>query len=118
MDREVAERRHDTRFTHPAVTSARATLRPGCIATIVNLSVGGALVQSARPLRPGARTHVQLATDRRACSLTATVLRCVVALIDEQGVLYRSALRFDRPCDLLTGTLHPWRVSDARRPAG
>lgn len=100
MDCTIEERRTDARFAHPGVTSARATLRPGCIATLVNLSAGGALVQSPRPLRPGARIHVQLTTDKRACAITALVLRCAVSMIDDHGVIYRGALRFDRPCDL------------------
>ena len=76
MDCTIEERRTDARFAHPGVTSARATLRPG------------------------ARIHVQLTTDKRACAITALVLRCAVSMIDDQGVIYRGALRFDRPCEL------------------
>jgi len=118
MDAALRERRRDTRFTHPGVTSARVTLRPGRIATLVNLSAGGALVQSPRPLRPGAQVHVLLNTDRRACSVNAAVLRCTVSMIDEQGVIYRGALLFEHRCDLFgeSSTRSGYRMPPRTRP--
>ena len=79
----------------------RAVLRPGRAVSLVNLSVGGALVESPRPLRPGSSVHLQVTTGARAIGLTARVLRCAVAVIDADGVLYRGALMFDQRCESL-----------------
>jgi len=69
---------------------------------IVDVSAGGALLQSGRPLRPGARVHVQIVTTMRAFALVAKVLRCEVWMLDSlQGVTYRGALQFEQRCDLL-----------------
>jgi hypothetical protein len=63
--------------------------------------MGGALVESPRPLRPGSSVHLQVTTGDRAIGLTARVLRCAVAVIGADGVLYRGALMFDERCDSL-----------------
>jgi hypothetical protein len=90
------ERRGDRRRR---LCAAQATLRPGCDVSVIDLSSGGALVQGHRPLRPGARVHVRLETDRGIVSLAAYVLRCMVWSLDgEEGVMYRGALRFEAPC--------------------
>jgi PilZ domain len=99
VDRALTDRRGEPRLEAEALTVADATLRPGCPVQIVDLSAGGAQVQSERPLRPGSRVHVRFATEHRAVSVAATVMRCTVwALHPEKGVLYRGALRFDERC--------------------
>ena len=56
-------------------------------------------MQACRPLRPGARVHLQLVTEVRTCVLTARVLRCAVWSLDPQhGVTYRGALKFEDRC--------------------
>jgi hypothetical protein len=93
------ERRVDARFRQAALAPTRATLRPGCDVTVIDLSAGGALVQARRPLRPGARVHLQLATLGRMFALSAHVLRCAVWSLDgEDGVIYRGALQFEHRC--------------------
>lgn len=70
---------------------------------MVDVSAGGALVQAERPLRPGARVHVQIVTKLRVFALIARVLRCEVWMLDSpQGVTYRGALQFEERCEL------PW----------
>ena len=99
MGEQVVDRRADTRIALPA-GSVRATLRPGCEVRVVNVGPGGALVQGERPLRPGARVHVQVVTSARAFTLTARVLRCAVwTLHPVDGVTYRGALQFDDRCE-------------------
>jgi len=72
---------------------------------VVDVSAGGALVQAERPLRPGARVHVQIVTKLRVFALIARVLRCEVWMLDSsQGVTYRGALQFEERCDL------PWEA--------
>ena len=102
MAQPLTDRRADTRFGQPLIAGTQAILRPGYAVSLVDLSAGGALIQGPRPLRPGARVHLQLLTGTRRLGIAAQVLRCSVASLDSrQGVQYRGALRFDRRCDLL-----------------
>ncbi|HXG56977.1 MAG TPA: PilZ domain-containing protein [Vicinamibacterales bacterium] len=96
MDQQVIDRRMETRFPLPSQTVARVTLRPGCSVDLVDMSAGGVLVEAQRPLRPGARVHLQVATPDRTFSIAAHVTRCVVWSLDPlDGVRYRGALRFE-----------------------
>jgi hypothetical protein len=100
VDHVVGERRADARAGVSA-TSVRATLRPGNSVEIVDLSRRGALVQCARPMRPGGRVHLQVVTPDRTVTVAARVLRCSVwALHPTEGARYRGALHFDDPCEL------------------
>jgi hypothetical protein len=81
--------------------STRATVRPGCDVLVIDLSAGGALVEAHRPLRPGARVHVQIVARERSTAVTAHVVRCVVWSLDEaDGIVYRGALQFERRLSL------------------
>ena len=94
------DRRVDARFEVPPRAGARATLRPGCAITLVDVSAGGALVEAARPLRPGARVHLQILTTSRRFAIAAHVLRCAVWALDPlAGVTYRGAVRFEHPVE-------------------
>jgi len=102
MAQPLMDRRADTRFGQPVIAGTQAILRPGYAVSLVDLSSGGALIQGSRPLRPGARVHLQLLTGTRRLGIAAHVLRCAVASLDSrQGVQYRGALRFDHRCDAL-----------------
>lgn len=96
MDHQASERREDARFTPPPRIDVRATLRPGCVVVLIDVSARGALVQAARPLRPGARVHLQVLTSSRRFLTAGTILRCMVwSLVGDDGVIYRGAIRFD-----------------------
>jgi hypothetical protein len=96
----MRERREDARFVPPPRLELRATLRPGTLVVLLDVSARGALVQAARPLRPGARVHLQVRTAARRVSMAATILRCMVwSLVGDDGVIYRGALRFDHPVE-------------------
>ena len=96
----MTERRRDARFRHVWLQAVRATLRPGCVVALIDLSARGALVQARRPLRPGARVLLQLATDSRSTAIAAHVLRCAVWALDpHDGVTYQGALMFEERCD-------------------
>jgi hypothetical protein len=70
-----------------------------------DLSVGGALVQATRPLRPGARLHFQLVLRDHSFGVVAHVLRCAVWALDPQeGITYRGALQFETRCELFRET--------------
>ena len=92
----MTERRAHERAEDDWTRTARASLRPGCPIAILNISCGGALIEAARPLRPGTRAMLQIATPRGPVGLSALVLRCAVSFVSaDAGVLYRAALRFD-----------------------
>ena len=92
----MTERRAHERAEDEWTRTARASLRPGYRIAILNISGGGALIESRRPLRPGSRAMLQIATPRGPVGLSALVLRCgISALSADAGVLYRAALKFD-----------------------
>lgn len=98
MDQPLTERRVDARAA--VVAPSRATLRPGCIVALVDLSAGGALVHAQRPLRPGAQVHLQVVTTARTFAVAAQILRCAVWSLDPRdGVIYRGALEFQHRCE-------------------
>ncbi len=101
------ERRHAARLTAAdgaAVPPVR--IRPGHAASIVDISAGGALVESERGLSPGTHVELQLIIAAQRCSVRGRVLRCAVAEVHAAGVRYRSAIAFDQQV--------PWPV----RPDG
>ena len=96
----VGERRAHERAADEWIRTAKASLRPGCPISIVNISRGGALVEGTQPMRPGTRVLLQIVIPSNAFGLSAVVVRCDVrALSVEQGVIYRGALRFDERRD-------------------
>ncbi len=100
MGQPVKDRRREPRYVGSPDDITRATLRPGRIVQVVDLSASGALVQADRPLRPGARLHFHFVIGRREFRLTARVLRCAVWMLDSlEGITYRGALQFDERCE-------------------
>jgi hypothetical protein len=97
----LRDRRSDPRYGWSSEDISHATLRPGCIVRVIDLSAGGALVQANRPLRPGARLHFQLVLRQRTFGLIARVLRCDVWALDSpEGITYRGGLQFEERCEL------------------
>lgn len=80
---------------------SEAKLRPGLDAAVIDLSHGGALVETHRRLLPGARVVLQLLGPQVRLVVPATVLRCYVfAVVRDRGVRYRGALAFDKTLDV------------------
>jgi hypothetical protein len=68
------------------------------------VSASGALVEGARPLRPGARVELHLAIDGRRVVLPGRVARCLVAAIEaDRGIIYHAGLSFDQRFDWSCG---------------
>lgn len=71
-----------------------AVLRPGVTVAVVELSAGGALVESSARVRPGASTELGLdGVDGRRCAVPARVVRCWVTALDP--LRYRCAVTFE-----------------------
>ncbi len=81
-----------------------ARLRPGFEAGLVDVSRGGALVETLTRLRPGLKALLLLTTTDGELRASGEVVRAWVSAIPpDRGVLYRGALRFDRPMTLPEG---------------
>jgi hypothetical protein len=107
----MSERRRADR-TGGAGISAR--VRPGHRVHVVDVSTGGALLEAARPLRPGAAVEVQFERTEGRVRISATVVRCGIAAIDpEHGPTYRAAVAFTETLEW-PGTRDSGRASSAR----
>ena len=100
MAHPLTERRMHSRFGHPTIVGIHAILRPRHEIAVVNLSAGGALIVSPRPLRPGSRVFLQVTIAGQTGGRASQVVRCAVASLEgSEGVKYRSAIRFDEHWD-------------------
>lgn len=75
----------------------RARLRPGRTAQILDLSTGGALIETDWRLLPGTRVEMQVGDPVPLFRVSARILRCHVVLLDRERVRYRAALKFEKP---------------------
>ena len=73
----------------------RARLRPGRTAHIVDLSAGGALIETDWRLLPGMRVEMQVGEPIPLFRVAGRILRCHVALLDRGRIRYRGALVFE-----------------------
>jgi len=73
----------------------RARLRPGRTAHVIDLSPGGALIETDWRLLPGTRVELQLGQPVPKFRVTGRILRCHVALLDRERIRYRGALAFE-----------------------
>jgi hypothetical protein len=90
-DRRQARRRR-TVDDH-GIVSAR--VRPGREASLLDVSAGGALVETTYRLLPGSPIELHVATNERRVSVRGGVLRSAVVGVRATGICYRSAIGFD-----------------------
>ena len=91
------ERRASTRVLALTMEGMeRARLRPGRTADIVDLSCGGALIETDWRLLPGMRVELQVGDPVPLFRVAARILRCHVAVVDRTRIRYRGALMFDK----------------------
>ncbi len=76
------------------IVSAR--VRPGFDVELIDVSSGGALIESARRLLPGTTVELHLAMHDRRVAVRGRVLRCSVSRLRPSSVCYRGAIGFDR----------------------
>ena len=87
----------------------RARLRPGRSALVLNLSSGGALIETEWRLLPGLRVEVQLGEPAPVHRVAARVLRCHVSLVAREKIRYRGALAFEQHLPFGEVTTHTQR---------
>jgi hypothetical protein len=90
------ERRASHRVQQLTATGMeRARLRPGRTARVVDLSTGGALIETDWRLLPGMRVEMQLGDPVPLFRVAARILRCHVAMLGREHIRYRGALMFE-----------------------
>jgi hypothetical protein len=77
-------------------------VRPGSDAALIDVSAGGALVETPHRLMPGSSIDVQLVVRSRRVLIRGRVLRCEISELGPCGPIYRGALNFDRTLSWLT----------------
>jgi hypothetical protein len=96
----------DNRRAHPRVGGrslewiAVARVKYGPEVKVVDLSTGGVLLESDRPLAPGSRQALEIAGVDRSIVVPFGVLRSRISSLGQGGPIYRSACRFTKPLDL------------------
>ena len=73
-----------------------ARIRPGHQVVIIDLSRGGALVDAALRILPGAVVDLQIETALGRTVHTGRVVRSAVAELNAHTVRYRAAIAFER----------------------
>lgn len=97
MSEREGERRQTSRRCRPqehGIVAAR--VRPGYNASIVDVSAGGALIETEYRLLPGSSVELHMETTTRRTTIRGRVLRCAVAGLRPSSVCYRGAIGFDR----------------------
>ncbi len=91
-ERRQSPRRSD--FDAHGIVAVR--VRPGHAATVLDVSAGGALVETEYRLLPGSSIDLQIETAARRTFVRGRVLRCAVSMVQRSSVRYRGAIGFDR----------------------
>jgi hypothetical protein len=91
-----ADRRTSRRSNVDAHGIISARVRPGHQATVVDVSEGGALVETEHRLLPGTSIELQIETSTDRAVVRGRVLRCAVSMLRPSSVRYRGAIGFDR----------------------
>jgi hypothetical protein len=73
----------------------KTRIRPGHVASIVDVSAGGALIETARRLLPGSTIELQLDREHDHVAVRGTIARCAVSRLHPAIVWYRGAIVFD-----------------------
>jgi hypothetical protein len=71
-------------------------VKPGHHARLVDVSAGGALIETNHRLLPGASVELHMETEGRRIGIRGRVLRCAVVRLRPASVCYRGAIGFDR----------------------
>ncbi len=106
MSQSIPNRRQTRRRRHideHGIVSTR--VRPGHRARLIDVSAGGALIETSHRLLPGTSVELHVETDSRQASVRGRVLRCAVVRVRPTWVAYEGAIGFDQHL--------PWFVDEA-----
>ncbi len=92
VDRRRARRRRSVE--EHGIVAAR--VRPGHEVSMIDVSAGGALVETDHRLFPGTSVELHLEAENRRATVRGSVLRCAVVRLRSSSVCYRGAVGFDR----------------------
>ncbi len=111
--RAEAEEKKDNRRSHQRVPGKAldwvqvARVKYGPEVSIVDLSAGGVLVESDRPLKPGSKQALEIAGPDKTIVVPFGVLRSKITSLGPKGAVYRAACSFNRLLDLPELTSDP-----------
>ena len=71
-------------------------VRPGHQARLIDISSGGALVDTEHRLCPGTAVDIFLDRHRYRAHVRGHVLRCAIVRLQRTSICYRGAIAFDR----------------------
>jgi Family of unknown function (DUF6982) len=101
-----AQKISDERRTHRRIPGRAldwisvARVKYGPEVNIVDLSKGGVLLESDRPLKPGSRQDLEIAGPERSIVVPFGVLRSRISALAPKGAIYLAGCEFSRPLDL------------------
>jgi hypothetical protein len=97
MKQGAADRRQTRRRLDPddhGIVSTR--VRPGHRARLIDVSAGGALVETTHRLLPGTSVELHVETRSDRTNVRGRVLRCAIVAVRPGWVCYQGAIGFDR----------------------
>jgi hypothetical protein len=92
---ELERRAWPRTLTIDHLEMANGRVRPGRPARIVDVSPGGALIETEWRLLPGTRVELQVGEPVALYKVKGRIVRCHVSLLDRERIRYRGALAFE-----------------------
>ena len=86
-------RRHRDSDEHGIVSTR---VRPGHRARLIDISAGGALIETSHRLLPGTSVELHVETRSHRTNVRGRVLRCTISMVRPSWLCYRGAIGFDR----------------------
>lgn len=98
----ITEVSHHERRQHPRNRPGKdlglfVRFKQGLNAAVVDLSVGGILVETRQRLHPGTLVELRFFDQHRATTIRGEVLRSTVSKLMAASIWYRGAIRFENP---------------------
>ena len=91
------DRRQGSRYEGPEGHGIQSMqVRPGRQAMLINISAGGALIETGHRLLPGSHVDLVLERSHYRATVRGRVLRCAVVRLQSASICYRGAIGFDR----------------------
>jgi hypothetical protein len=95
MEHTLDRRAWPRMLTLDRTDMALGRLRPGRPAQIVDVSSGGALIETDWRLLPGMRVELQVGEPVALYKVKGRILRCHVSMLGRERIRYRGALMFE-----------------------